>query len=308
VSRNSPLRLILTGASSLLGWEFLRQAPEDWDILATLHRNQDLPPGIKRPAVLLDITSHEQVCALVTEFRPQIIVHLSSRGDLDYCKAHPEEAWSVNVEGTRNLLECSRLFRPAFLFLSTMYVFDGTHPPYDEEAATHPINEYARTKLAAEKLVLEESAQPTILRPMAMYGWHSRGQRMNWVTWLLGKLRNGEQVRVVNDVYNNHLWAGDAARAVRMAIEKRTSGIFHVGGAEISSRYEFSLDVARVFNLGTQLIVPVTSEHFHGIAQRPANSTCSIRKLRDVLGVEPVGNRTGLLAMKAAEVDINAQA
>ena len=123
----------------MLGWEFLRQAPADWDILATLHRNQDLPPGVKLSTVLLDITSREQVCALVTEFRPQIIVHLSSLGDLDYCKAHPEEAWNVNVEGTRNMLECSQLFRPAFVFLSTMYVFDGTRPPYAEEAATHPI-------------------------------------------------------------------------------------------------------------------------------------------------------------------------
>jgi dTDP-4-dehydrorhamnose reductase len=295
-------RVLLTGASSLLGWDILRHAPEHWNITATVHRNTALPPSIAAHRWLsMDITNHAEVEAVVSEIRPEVILHLGSLGNLDYCKDHPDEAWAVNVEGTRNLLECAKPYASVFVFTSTMYVVDGTHPPYAEDAPTGPLNEYARTKLAAEKLVLELNPRPVILRLMTMYGWHAPGQRLNWVTWLLNKLRNHEPCNVVNDVFNNYLWVGDASQATIASVENHVSGVFHIGGSEVASRFDFSKEVATVFGEDPGLISPVTSAYFSTIAQRPGNSTCSIVKMREVLGVHPLNIRQGLELMRSRE-------
>lgn len=295
------MKLLLTGGSSLLGAEFLRHAPADWEIVTTVHRNRCIPAyGPNRRVVNLDVANREAVQSLLQLFRPEAIVHLSSLGNLDYCKTYPEEAWKVNVEGTRHLLEFSQAAKPVFLFASTMYVFDGTNPPYDEEAATNPISEYGRMKLQAEELVLQMSAQPVIFRLMTMYGWHSPNQRRNWVTWLLEKLENGENVPAVDDVRNNYVWVGDASQSIRAALERNIEGIFHIGGPEVASRYEFSLKIAGIFGLDSRLITRVPSEYFSGLAQRPSNSTCSIGKMRKDLGVTPIDLRAGLEKMKAS--------
>lgn len=297
-----PTNVLLTGASSLLGWDILNRAPTHWNITATVHRNAVLPPSIARHRSLsMDITQRSRVEEVLEKVRPEVILHLSSLGNLDYCKDHPGEAWEVNVEGTRNLLACAAPHASAFVFTSTIYVFDGSHPPYAEDAPVHPLNEYARTKLEAEKLVLALSPRPVILRLMTMYGWHAPGQRMNWVTWLLGKLRNNEPVKVVDDVYNNYLWVGDASRAAIAAAEKNAAGIFHVGGAEVASRFEFSRRVAGAFSLDSGLLSPVSSAYFSALAQRPGNSTCSIRKLTDILGVHPADIQRGLELMRSGE-------
>jgi len=296
------MNLLLTGGSGLIGWEFLKHAPRHWNIAVAVHRNDDLP--LSSPchrAVRLDITDRNAVEAVVRQIQPEAVVHLGSIGSLDQCKDQPGEARRVNVEGTRNLLEATASCAQVFVFSSTMYVFDGTHPPYDEEAPTNPVNHYACTKLEAERLVLSMARRPVILRPMTVYGWHSPAQRKNWVTWLIGKLEAGEPVKVVNDVFNDYLWVADAGRAIRAALEKGgVSGIFHVGGPEVASRYEFSRRVAEIFDLPTSLITPVGSDYFPSIAQRPGNTTCNIRKLRTILGVEPLGITDGLQSMREA--------
>jgi dTDP-4-dehydrorhamnose reductase len=293
------MRILLTGGSGLLGSEFLRQAPPGWDIAIAVHRNSPLTrTGPHQSAVPLDITNREQVNEAIAAIRPEAVVHLGSIGSLDQCKENPAQARLVNVEGTRNLLEFSAPYAPLFVFSSTMYVFDGQNPPYAEDAAPNPVNYYAETKLEAEALVLAMSKRPLILRPMLMYGWNAPAQRKNWVTWLLDKLCKGEAVKVVDDVYNDYLWVADGARAIYAALNKDVHGIVHLGGPEVASRYDFSKKVAETFGLPEELISPVSSEYFSTIAQRPGNTACNIGKMREILGIEPLGIEEGLRAMK----------
>ncbi len=296
------MNVLVTGGSGLLGWEFLRQAPAGWHIAVAIHRNSDLTLTSPRQlTVPLDITDRSQVKKVVGDLHPEAVIHLGSMGSLDQCKDDPDRARLVNVEGTRNLLEFSADCAHMFLFASTMYVFDGKNPPYDEEATANPVNHYARTKLEAEGLVLAMSRRPVILRPMTMYGWHAPAQRKNWVTWLIDKLQKGEPVEVVDDVYNDYLWVADAAGSIYAALERDARGIFHVGGPEVASRYDFSRKVAEVFDLPLELIGRVSSDHFPTLAQRPGNTACCIRKLREVLGIEPLGIEAGLREMRAAQ-------
>jgi dTDP-4-dehydrorhamnose reductase len=294
------MRVLLTGGSGLLGSEFLRQAPPGWDIAVAVHRNSPLTrTGPLQSSVPLDITNREQVKDAIAAIRPEAVVHLGSIGSLDQCKDNTAQAHLVNVEGTRNLLEFSAPYAPQFVFSSTMYVFDGQNPPYDEEAQPNPVNYYAETKLEAEALVCAMSTRPLILRPMVMYGWHAPAQRKNWVTWLIDKLRRGEAVKVVDDVYNDYLWVADGAKAIYAALNKDLHGIFHLAGPEVANRYDFSRKVAETFGLPEELIGRVSSDYFSTLAQRPGNTACNIQKMREILGIEPLGIEEGLRAMKA---------
>jgi dTDP-4-dehydrorhamnose reductase len=134
---------------------------------------------------------------------------------------------------------------------------------------------------------------------MTLYGWHLPSQRTNCVTWLLRRLAQGEDVKIVNDIFNNHLWVGDASRALIAAIEKECCGLFHLGGPTTLSRYELSLKVADIFGFDRGRILPVPSDHFPSLAPRPRDTSCTTRKMVDMLGIIPVDPDQGIEGMRS---------
>ncbi len=293
------LKVLITGGTGLLGWQLLLGIPSHWEVAVALCRNQQLPlfnPRVR--TVKLDVRDREQVKRVIEEVEPEIILHTASIGSVDYCENHREEAWQVNVEGTRHLLECSQPYDPVFVFTSTLYVFDGETPPYDEDARPHPTSHYSRTKLEGERLVLQLNRRPAVFRLATMYGWHSVNQRQNWVTWLISQLEKRKPVQVTTDLLNNYLWVGDACDAIRAALEKAAQGLIHLGGSRVADRYEFSLQIARIFGLDGGLLSPASSDNFPGLVARPRNASCTNRRLRDLLGIKPLNIEDGLSAMR----------
>ena len=56
------------------------------------------------------------------------------------------------------------------IYISTDYVFDGSHPPYFPDNKTNPLNRYGQTKLAGERAVLGVEETFTVLRIPVLYG------------------------------------------------------------------------------------------------------------------------------------------
>lgn len=283
------MRCLLTGATGLLGNNLLFHIPKDWELFVTVNRN---PPQNRFPAIIkpikLDLKNWGQVNLAVQSIHPDVVIHTASIGDIDYCQRNRNMAWELNVAATRYLLEACAPFDSIFVFVSTIYVYDGNTPPYDENSIPNPLNYYAETKLQAEVLVQRLCKKPIILRPSTLYGWHLPEQRANCLTWLLHRLLNGENSKIVNDVLNNLMWVGDTSKALISAVEKKATGLFVLGGPSATNRYEFSTKAARVFGFSPRMISPVGSNYFPGLTPRPKDTTCIIKKQREVLGVSPL--------------------
>jgi len=88
----------------------------------------------------------------------------------------PNEAyWSVDVEGTRNLLDASyRLGVKRFIHCSTIGVYGNVrHPPASEQTDIAPADYYQFAKYEGEKVVeeyVQKGLDAVIIRPAAIYG------------------------------------------------------------------------------------------------------------------------------------------
>ena len=89
----------------------------------------------------------------------------------------------------------------------------------------------------------------------------------------------------------------DIADAIKALIKKKEEGLFHIAGREPISRYDFSLRIAKVFGLDTNLIKETTTPLLRQKASRPANSSLDITKLQS-LGVRMSNVYEGLKKMK----------
>ncbi len=245
----------------------------------------------------IDLTHRQDVRKVIDEFEPDVIVHTAAVTDVDLCEKERALAWQVNVGSVENLAYAAKLVGAKLIHLSTDYVFDGKSGPYSEVDRPNPISYYGRTKLASENLLLTSGVPATIIRTMVLYGL-GLNVKSNFALWLYNNLKDGKPIRVVDDQIGNPTLADDLAYAILKIIELDRTGVYHIAGSDMISRYDFALTLARVFNFNKKLIIPVKSSTFIQPAPRPLKSGLIILKAQTELDVKMSGVEHGLTVFK----------
>ena len=142
-------------------------------------------------------------------------------------------------------------------------------------------------------------ADNAVARTSVIYGWNPA--KKNFASWLLGELRNGAPVKIVDDQYSSPTFADNGAEALLRMVELDSTGLWHVAGNDCVSRYGFALKAARTFGLDEGLISAVKTFDLHQAAERPPNSCLDVRRSEKGLGVKMLNVEQGLAAMKKQE-------
>ena len=114
-----------------------------------------LSPGILAPShQQMDVTDADSVRSAVTRYKPAIFIHSAALVGTGVCAQDPERCQSINVQGTKNVLEACETEDVRLVFISTNYVFDGKKGDYTEDYPVNPLSEYAKSKVEAESVVI----------------------------------------------------------------------------------------------------------------------------------------------------------
>lgn len=153
--------ILVVGASGFVGGHLLAAVSATMGgprLIATGLGSLPSTPGVEwRP---LDITDVRAVSELLKEVRPTSIINLAALATFTSSMQNPDLAWSVNVQGTRNLAEATLRVVPEcqFLHVSSSEVYGyscNRHEWVDEQVPLDPGNVYAVTKAAADLAIGE---------------------------------------------------------------------------------------------------------------------------------------------------------
>ena len=233
-----------------------------------------------------DITNREQVKKIVYDFCPDYIVNAAAFTNVDKSETEREQAWKVNVKAVEYIAEAARVIDAHLIHISSDYIFNGKNGPYSENTIPNPIGYYGRTKLASENALKISGAIYTILRTNVLYGT-APDSRPDFVKWVVESLRNKKNIRVVIDQINNPTFIDDLVQAISKIIEFGRTGIYHIGGREFLSRFEFTNIIADYFHLDKSLVTPITTEELNQRAKRPLKSGLITLKAETELGYKP---------------------
>lgn len=291
------MKIVITGANGLLGQKlvaFLGHDPQK-KVLATGQgpcRILHLPDNVRYQT--MDISQEAEVMQLIRDFQPQVIIHAAALTNVDTCELEPEKCRLLNVMATQFIIAASEMVHAHLIHLSTDFIFDGAHGPYDEEAEAHPISIYGQSKLDAEKIVMAAQCPWTIVRTILVYGIAPGLSRGNIILWVKDNLEKGKQIQVVDDQFRTPTLAEDLADGcIRIANQKAT-GIFNIGGKELLTPYAMALETATYFHLDASLIKKATAATFSQPARRPPRTGLVIDKAREMLGYDPHSFHEGI--------------
>lgn len=135
-----------------------------------------------------DTRVQKRVYRCIRDFEPDIIIHLAAIAIAQKSREFPDEATTINVQGTLNILEALRDIKKfkKFIFASSSFVYGHfIKAPASEEHPTNPIDIYGGTKLAGEiftKTYSQELGFPyVIVRPSAVYGFGDSNRRVSQI-------------------------------------------------------------------------------------------------------------------------------
>ncbi len=234
----------------------------------------------------LDITQKNKVREVILGFFPDFVINTAAFTNVDRAETEKEIAWKVNVTGAENLALYSWTIDAHLIHLSTDYIFDGVNGPYTEVSKPNPLCYYGRTKLASENLIRTFGLQHTIIRTNVLYGPAKYG-RPDFVKWVVNSLRDDQIIKTVTDQIGNPTYIDDIVSAVNKIIEFKKEGIYNIGGAEMISRFDFALRIAKFFNLNERLIKPILTKELNQPAARPLRSGLITLKAETELGYKP---------------------
>lgn len=259
------MKVFISGASGLVGGNCLQHFKEmGWNVIGS-----HLSFATDDTVFFNTLEPEHPDNFDVKTFLPDVIVHCGALTHVDYCESHPEESYEKTVQSTKNLINLAKECNARFVFLSTDYVFDGENGPYREDAPVNPLSVYARHKLEAENLSLQELERTLVLRVTNVYGNELRNK--NFIARIIEQCREGKKLtlKLPYDQFASPANAWDIARAMYLLLRDGKEGIYHIAGSDYLNRVELALRVLSYFPGAEYDLIPQSTAELNQPAARP---------------------------------------
>jgi len=269
------VRILVTGASGLLGLNLCLEKAKEHNIFGIVHQTQ----LANQPFTLVrqDLTNRDALSEIFDHIEPELVVNCAAMANVDQCEKDPAQAEKINTEVPGYLAEICAGRAIPFIHISTDAVFDGEKGGYQETDIPNPLSIYAKTKFKGEQQVLELNQEALIAR-VNFFGFSITGKR-SLAEFFLRNLISGKKVYGFTDILFSPMYVNDLVEILFTMIKKKLSGIYHVVSPDHLSKYDFGMLISEKFNLDGSLISP--ESHLKGslIAKRSPNLFLDVSKL-----------------------------
>ena len=289
------MKVFVTGVAGQLGHDVMNElAGRGYegvgsDLKEEYSGIKDGTPVETMPYVPMDITDQDSVEKVLSEVRPDVVVHCAAWTAVDLAEDEDkkEKVRAINVDGTKYIAQMCKKLDCKMIYLSTDYVFDGQgETPWEPDCKDYkPLNVYGETKLAGELAVSETLEKYFIVRIAWVFGKNGK----NFIKTMLNVGKTHDTLTVVNDQIGTPTYTFDLARLLVDMLETEKYGYYHAtneGG--YISWYDFTKEIFRqAVELGHTeysedrlTVKPVTTAEY-GVskAARPFNSRLDKSKL-----------------------------
>ena len=217
------MKVLLTGARGLLGGAIQDRMPAAWTLLA-LNRED------------FDLTLPDQMERVLSDARPDVVINTAAYNAVDRCEIERDISWNANALGPERLAAVCSRFECRLVHFSTDYVFDGKkRSPYREDEPPHPVNHYAKGKLAGERAVLSGDPAHLVLRTSWLFGQNVAHPK-TFVHAMLKQGILGGAMKSTTDQNSIPTYVPDLAGWTLSLIQKGARGLLHAVNDESVSR------------------------------------------------------------------------
>jgi dTDP-4-dehydrorhamnose reductase len=245
--------VLIVGGSGFIGTHLALRLRESYKVFVTYATHPIAIPGCTcLPMSVENRTWIKQVLAMI---KPEMIIYApGERARSDKRDMMALEA--IHAKGVVNVLDCSEMLQPRFVYLSNSYVFDGEKGNFRENELAVPVYPVGKAKASAENFVRAKSLHSVIVRSSPVVG-RGNGLNLSFIDSLRMNLDRGKPIEMSSaEVHSFAPVAGlvDMVCEVlnRPALKSKT---FHYGGLSKLSYADFARAFAVRYGYDPKLII-----------------------------------------------------
>ena len=147
------MKILLTGASGLLGKALIEEVTDDIQILSLARTNNPHFNHDNLTQIIVDLSDEIELERIFSSEKPDIVIHAAAEGRVDVVQEDFLLGHKVNVEFTKKIAEACLKNSAHMIFVSSNAVFGNQQIPFHESDKPKPINLYGQLNLEAEACV-----------------------------------------------------------------------------------------------------------------------------------------------------------
>lgn len=226
------MKILVIGASSYVGARIYLDLSKKHEVTGTYSNSR-----LSDKLIHLDITDSLEVNKMISELKPEVIVHCANNANARWCEANPDDAQKLNVESTGYIVDAANAINAKLIYISSF-------------AALNQGNVYGRTKLESEELTRRTKAGWIILRPSYIVGFSPNTVNDRPFNRLLKNLDEGVRAEYDTSWKFQTTWVGHLSEVIEGCLEKNLSGeLIPVATPELKSRFDVGLDILTPFGV-----------------------------------------------------------
>ncbi|MCD4740157.1 NAD(P)-dependent oxidoreductase [archaeon] len=216
------MKILVTGADGFVGKRLIEKLSKEHSVSAFSLFDKKIP-GAKEVIVgdvIKDLSGLDRK-------RFDVIYHLAAVLD----ESNPD-LWTVNVEGTRNMLElCKNRKFERFISLGPIGVLGETKEPSREDFPYNPSTDYERSKVEAERIIMDYKLKHqipyTTMRSTIIYGPNTFWKQ------ILSAVKKGYPLIGKGENYFHLVYIDDVIDALLLALDVNAKNqIYNIAGPD----------------------------------------------------------------------------
>lgn len=262
-------RYLITGASGNLGRPLSRLAAALADTTSTYYHNPTIGGG---NAIQIDLRDSAAVMSLVSDLKPSAIIHAAG-------SERSSDMTNTNSAGADNICRAAQRVGARLIALSTDLVFDGSTPPYSEEALPTPLSPYGCIKAENERLFTTHHDNCLVVRTSILYDLDPQNHQTQW---LRQKIDSRQSIPLFVDEIRQPIWVWNLAEILLELVDVSAAGILNVAGPQSLSRWDYGRSLLRALGYDPDTVAqPVAAAQV--APGRPRDCTLILDRARSVI-------------------------
>ena len=276
------MKVLVTGSSGLIGSQVVKDLLEKNYVVYSCYNSTKPECGIPTN---LNLLNKNEIDSVLTEIKPDSIIHLAALTDLEMCEKEKDLAFKINADATEIIAKIAAKLNSFLVYVSTDYVFDGKNGMKKEHDISNPLGCYGKSKLEGEQRLNKLASPYAIVRTSTPFGFHNT--KKSFPIWIKENLESETEISVLTDQLTSPTYVPNLSKMVVEIAVKQIVGIIHAAGATKISRYSFAEKIAEKLSLDKKFLKPATMNEMNWIAQRPIDSSLDVSLASEILEEKP---------------------
>ncbi|MBU0650986.1 sugar nucleotide-binding protein [bacterium] len=220
-------KILILGSTGMLGKQLLQCFREKGaNVKGAARKNADIN---------FDIADDKQLIAAIYDFCPDVIINTAAIVNFDWCEKNKGMAYCVNSRPLSILVEAAKKIDSYLIQVSTDHYYTGDkNKKHSEKDNIVLVNEYARTKFAAEAFALTYN-KSLVLRTNII-GYKGDELSPTFIEWAEKSLKEKMQMILFNDYYSSSISVLQFAKICYDLIELKVNGLLNLASRDVFSK------------------------------------------------------------------------